>query len=97
LIKCGEKNKALFKKVDSVLVGSKFLWLTNEENLKEKHVDRFEKRKKSDLKVARAWAIKELFRGFWDYNDADLAEQHFNGWYSWAIKADWSQLTQKPE
>lgn len=82
-----KENKALFMEGDSVLVGSKFLWLTNEENLKEKHVDRFEKLKKSDLKVARAWAIKELFRGFWDYSDAGLAEQHFNGWYSWAIRS----------
>ena len=69
------------------MVGSKFLWLTNEENVKEKHVDRFEKLKKPDLKVARTWAIKELFRGFWDYSDAGRAEQHFNGWYSWAIRS----------
>ena len=82
-----KENKTLFTEGDSVLVGSKFLWLTNEENLKEKHVDRFEKLKKSDLKVARAWAIKELFRGFWDYSDAGCAEQHFNDWYSWAIRS----------
>ncbi len=82
-----KENKTLFTEGDSVLVGSKFLWLTNEENLKEKHVDRFEKLKKSDLKVARAWAIKELFRGFWDYSDAGGAEQHFNDWYSWAIRS----------
>jgi transposase len=82
-----KENKALFMEVDSLLVGSKFLWLTNEANLKEKHVDRFEKRNKSDLKVARALAIKELFRGFWDDSDAGLAEQHFNGWYSWAIRS----------
>lgn len=82
-----KENKTLFAEGDSVLVGSKFLWLTNEENVKEKHVDRFEKLKKSDLKVARAWAIKELFRGFWDCSDAGCAEQHFNSWYSWAIRS----------
>jgi len=82
-----KENKTLFSEGDSVLVGSKFLWLTNEENLKEKHVDRFEELKKSDLKVARAWVIKELFRGFWDCSDAGCAEQHFNSWYSWAIRS----------
>jgi transposase len=90
-----KENKALFIEGDSVLVGSKFLWITNEENLKEKHVDRFEKLKKSDLKVARAWAIKELFRGFWDYSDAGGAEQHFNGWYSWAIRSRLKPIKEK--
>ncbi|MGK0442328.1 MAG: transposase, partial [Pseudohongiellaceae bacterium] len=56
------EHKTLVTEGDSVLTGSKFLWLTNEENLKEKFVDRFEKLKTSDLKAARAWAIKESFR-----------------------------------
>jgi transposase len=31
--------------------------------------------------------MKELFRGFWDYSDADGAEQYFNAWYVWAIRS----------
>jgi len=40
--------------------------------------------KHSDLKVARAWAIKELFRDFWSYTYAGCAERHVKKWYSWA-------------
>jgi transposase len=81
------EHKTLVTEGDSVLAGSKFLWLTNEENLKEKFVDRFEKLKTSDLKAARAWAIKESSRGFWDYSYAGCAERYFNAWYSWAIRS----------
>jgi transposase len=28
-----------------------------------------------------------LFREFWDYSDAGLAELHLNGWCSWAIRS----------
>ena len=81
------ENKRLLIHEDSRLTGTKFLWLTNEENQKEKHAERFETLKNSDLQVARAWAIKELFRGFWDYSYAGSAKKYFDSWYSWAIRS----------
>jgi transposase len=36
-----KENKTRVTEGDSAWVGSKFLWLTNEENLKEKYVARF--------------------------------------------------------
>lgn len=82
-----KENKDLVKQGDGVLKGSKFLWLTNEENLNEKFTERFDSLKHSDLKVARAWAIKELFRGFWDYTYTGCAKRHFERWYAWAIRS----------
>ncbi len=82
-----QENKALIEQGDERLKGSKFSWLANEENVKEKFVEQFNTLKYADLKVVRAWAIKELFRDFWDYTYAGCAERHFNQWYSWAIRS----------
>jgi len=37
--------------------------------------------------VARAWAIKELFRDFWAYQAAGWAKRHVERLYSWAIRS----------
>ncbi len=62
-----------------------FSWLSNEESLGEEFIERFNRLKHADLKVSRAWAIKELFRDFWSYTYAGWAKRHFDKWYSWAI------------
>ena len=41
------------------------MWLYSSENLPEKHHERFEELRSSDLKTARAWAIKENLRLLW--------------------------------
>lgn len=55
----------------------------------------FPSSKSSGLKVSRAWAIKELFRAFWDCLDAGEAKQHFNRWYSWAIRSRLEPIKEK--
>ena len=80
------ENKTLSKEGDDRLKGSRYYWLTNEENLDKERAEQFAALKKSDLKVARAWAIKELFRTFWGYRHAGWAKRHFERWYSWAIR-----------
>lgn len=82
-----QENKELIEQGDGRLKGSKFSWLSNEENVNEKFVEHFNMLKHSDLKVARAWALKELFRDFWCYSYAGCAERHFKQWYSWAIRS----------
>ena len=82
-----EENKQLILQGDERLKGSKFFWSSNEENVKEQLNETFGHLRNSDLKVARACAIKELFRHFWTYTYAGCAERHFNKWYSWAIRS----------
>jgi transposase len=89
------ENKKLVEQGDNRLKGSKFLWLINEENQKEKQVQAFGDLKKSDLKVARAWAIKELFRQFWSYSYKGCALRFFNSWYAWAIRSRLTPIKQK--
>jgi len=90
-----QENKQLIQQGDERLKGSKFLWLANEENQKERFADTFDKLKHADLKVARAWAIKELFRDFWTYTYAGCAKRHFNKWYSWAIRSQLAPIKAK--
>jgi transposase len=64
------------------LIGTKFTWLVNEERISEAFVDQFAELKHADLKVSRAWALKELFRDFWTYSYAGWAKRHFEKWYA---------------
>jgi transposase len=53
-----KESRQLAEVVDKRLTGSKFQWLANQKNLPERYSDSFEVLRNSELKVARAWAIK---------------------------------------
>jgi transposase len=78
------EHRALQQVGDETLTKSKYLWLYSEENLPEKHGERFEGLKASHLKTARAWAIKESLRDLWHYTRQGWASTHFKQWYFWA-------------
>ena len=90
-----QENKILTQQGDNRLKGTKFSWLTREENLSEQARESFSDLKQSDLKVARAWAIKESFRDFWTYNVAGWAKRHFDNWYAWAIRSRLEPIKEK--
>jgi len=78
------EHKALAKEGDLRLLGTKYLWLRNEENVPEWRREEFDGVKNAELKTSRAWAIKESLRGFWNYVYAKCAERYFKAWYFWA-------------
>jgi transposase len=61
------ENRRLRADGNDALVGTKYLFLYASENLPERHADRFDALRDSDLKTSRAWAIKEDLRWLWDY------------------------------
>jgi len=69
---------------DQSLVGSKYLWLYSEENLPDRHRERFAALRQADLKTGRAWAIKENLRLLWTYRSPAWGERHWKRWYFWA-------------
>jgi transposase len=80
-----KKEHRVLKQVgNETLTGSKYLWLYAQENLPEKHEERFSVLKKMKLKTARAWAIKESLRDLWSYTRKGWASHHFKRWYFWA-------------
>ena len=52
---------------DSPLTGTKYLWLFSDERRPEHHAETFATLQALNLKVGRAWAIKEALRTLWTY------------------------------
>ncbi|BBP04216.1 ISL3 family transposase [Sulfuriferula plumbiphila] len=53
-----QEHKALMQVGDDTLTKSKYLWLTNPENMTDKARVRFDELKALELKTARVWALK---------------------------------------
>lgn len=82
-----KEHKTLRKEGEDTLSGTKYLWLFAEENLPEKHQERFATLKEAHLKTARAWAMKEMLRDLWRYKRRGWAVKHFRSWNCWAIRS----------
>jgi transposase len=67
-----------------LLKGTRYLWLKNPWNLTEKQQARFSLLEKLNLKINRAYLLKEAFRDFWDYTSRAWAEKYLNQWLWWA-------------
>jgi transposase len=77
---------------DDRLLRTKHLWLMGPDRRSDLHRDRriqFRELRDSNLKVARAWAIKETARDLWSYTTRWGALRGWNNWIGWA---DRSQL-----
>jgi transposase len=79
-----QEHRERREKGDETLAGSKYLWLYAEENLPEKHRERFDALRAIELKTGRAWAMKESLRGLWSYRSRAWAIRHWKRWYFWA-------------
>jgi len=79
-----QENRRLRLSGDDRLVGTKYDWLTNPENFTLAAWRQFGALRRSDLKTARAWAIKESAMRLFDYNYEGAARRHFGSWYNWA-------------
>jgi len=82
-----QEHKSLMKNKDETLKGTKRLWLYNPENLSDEQWKEFETLKETELKTARAWAIREQFRWFWEYKHACHAKNFFQRKYDWASRS----------
>jgi transposase len=76
-----KEHRAMLKKKDDRLKGTKFLWLKGLEQLDDDSMNQIENMKKAGLNVAKAWYVKEMFKTFWDRRDASFARSYFDFWY----------------
>lgn len=74
-----QDHRALRGEGSDLLAGAKYLFLKNRLEGDEKK--RFRSLMREDLKVGRAWAIKEDFRHFWSYTRECIARSFFTRWY----------------
>ena len=71
----------------SPLTGTKYLWLFSDERRPERHAAAFATLQVLNLKVGRAWAIKEALRALWTYRQHAAVKRFFTRWYGWAIRS----------
>jgi transposase len=82
-----QEHKELLAAGDETLTGTRQLWLYNPENFRPEQAAEFERLVDLNLKVARAWAAKELFSKFWDYGSVGAARRFFKDWYGWVSRS----------
>ncbi len=70
----GAEPKALVAK-------TRYLWLKNPGNLTDKQALRLGELERLNLKINRAYLLKELFRDFWSYRRAGGAKRYLNRWF----------------
>jgi len=81
------EHKELMAQGDETLKGTRQLWLYNPENFSPKQAGEFSALKDLHLKVARAWAAKELFSKFWQYQEEGWARRFFKDWFGWVSRS----------
>ncbi len=80
----GRKTDACRSLGDDRLKGTQGVFGFDPDKIDEEQAVRFAELRGSDLKSARAWAIKEVIRRFWSYSDEGSARKLFQEWYGWA-------------
>jgi transposase len=84
------ENRVLRQRGDHRLTGTKFLWLKTRVTVTDFTAAarrQFRQLRRSTLKSARAWAMKEAFRHIWDYRSIPAARAFFERWQAWAIRS----------
>ena len=84
------ENRVLRQRGDHRLTGTKFLWLKTRvagTDFTAAARRQFRRLRRSTLKSARAWAMKEAFRRLWDYRSIPAARAFFARWQAWAIRS----------
>ena len=79
-----EEARKLKKEHPELLKGTKYLWLKNPWNLTPKQKQRLGLLEKLNLRIHRAWLLKEAFRQLWTYQSRAWAEKFLNQWFWWA-------------
>lgn len=82
-----QEHKELMAAGDETLKGTRQLWLYNPQNFSSEQAEEFSALKDLHLKVARAWAAKELFSKFWEYQQEGWARRFFKDWFSWVSRS----------
>ena len=67
-----------------LLKGTRYIWLKNPWNLTEIQKIRLSDLERLNLKINRAYLLKEVFRRFWDYTYQAWAKRYLDQWFWWA-------------
>lgn len=80
------EHRALRAHGGSPLAGTKYLWLANTDRMDAGRWHQFAALRTSTLKTARAWALKEMAMGCWQYVSRGWAAKAWATWLAWAAR-----------
>jgi transposase len=89
------EHRALRAQGDDRLAGTKYSWLRHPDAFSAAAWRDFHALRTSDLKVARAWALKETVMRLWDYHYVGAARTFFRRWYFWATHSRLQPMIEK--
>jgi len=79
-----EEAQKLKSENPELLKKSRYIWLKNPWNLTDNQKVRLSDLEKLNLKINRAYLLKEAFRKFWDYSYKAWAKKYLIQWFWWA-------------
>ena len=79
-----QEHRQRMQQGDETLKGTKYLWLYGKENVPASRRQEFASLQRLELKVGRAWAIKETLREWWHYVYPEAGRRFWKRWYFWA-------------
>jgi len=82
-----KEHKTLKAAGDERLVGTRYEWLKNPATMDPQERRQFAELRNSELKTARAWALKETGMALFSYVYEGPARKHFRWWYNWAVRS----------
>ena len=83
-VRRAEHRRLVARDGQSPLTGTRFMWLYGRERVPRRYWSTYYALRDSDLKTARAWAIKENLRRVWHYKLERWAMPYYRRWYYWA-------------
>ena len=81
------EHKVLKAEGDDRLTGTRYHWLRNPVAMDSEQKQEFAELRRSELKTARAWALKETAMAFYNYVYDRPARKHFHWGYNWAVRS----------
>ena len=68
----------------SLVAKTRYIWLKNPWNLTDRQQARLSNLEHLNLKINRAYLLKEVFREFWKYTYSGWAKRYLDKWFWWA-------------
>ena len=81
------ENKTLRAAGDDRLTGTRYDWLRHPAKMEPTDRHQFAALRNSNLKTARAWALKEAAMALFSYVYERPARKHFRWWHNWAVRS----------
>ncbi len=75
-----QESRNLHTLGDRTLIGSRYSWLRNPENMTQSQRTSLDEVLACELKTGAAWSLKNMFRAFWELTNRDSADYFFSFW-----------------